>query len=206
MHRVLVILLVLSSLAVPLSAQSRVPSSGPTELRPGDTVKITVWQRPELSGDFDVALDGTIVHPLYREIRVTGIPVEQVEERVRSFLSRLEASPNFVVQPLISVTVLGAVSQPDVYHVPAGATIARAVAMAGGVVEEGDPEDVKLIRNGSETKIDLRSPAGAQVTLRSGDEIIVERGGGSFFREVFLPVVQVVGAAASIIRIAQGGN
>ena len=66
--------------------------------------QITVWQREELSGEFTVAPDGSLNHPLYREMRVTGMPVSQVEERVRSFLSAYEANPQLVVQPQYKVS------------------------------------------------------------------------------------------------------
>jgi hypothetical protein len=47
-------------LAVPPAA-----GQGTTEgtLRPGDVVRIDVWQKPELSGEFRVGIDGSLVHP-----------------------------------------------------------------------------------------------------------------------------------------------
>ena len=41
-------------------------------LKPGDMVRVTVWRKPELSGDFRVLADGSIAHPLYQAINVTG--------------------------------------------------------------------------------------------------------------------------------------
>ena len=41
-------------------------------LRPGDMLRITVWRHPEMSGDFAVAPDSTLVHPLYQAVRVAG--------------------------------------------------------------------------------------------------------------------------------------
>src|ERR1700736_1850648 len=49
-------------------------------LSPGDVVRIVVWRKPEFSGDFVVAPDSSITHPLYREVKVVGVPLHVVEE------------------------------------------------------------------------------------------------------------------------------
>ena len=41
-------------------------SSSSQNLNPGDQVRIVVWRKAEFSGDFAVAANGTIAHPLYR--------------------------------------------------------------------------------------------------------------------------------------------
>src|SRR5688572_27242384 len=84
-------------------------------LNAGDVLRITVWRKPELSGDFLIAADGTVSHPLYRDVRVTGIPMAAVESRLRDFLATLEAKPQFVVEPLLRVAVSGEVRQPNMY-------------------------------------------------------------------------------------------
>ena len=71
-----------------------------SSLNPGDVLRITVWRKPELSGEFIIATDGTVSHPLYRSVRVTGIPLPAVETRIREFLGMLEENPQFVVEPL----------------------------------------------------------------------------------------------------------
>src|SRR5688572_4485310 len=77
------------------SAGARVPRAG--ALNPGDVVRITVWRKPELSGEFVIAADGTVSHPLYRDVRVTGLPLDAVDARIREFLGKLEANPQFVI-------------------------------------------------------------------------------------------------------------
>src|SRR5688572_21855350 len=96
-------------------AQSLANDSG---LQPGDKVTVTVWMRPELSGDFTVAQDGSLNHPLYRQVRVMDVPSAQVEERLRNFLASYEANPQVVVQPYYKVAVAGSVMRPDIYDLP----------------------------------------------------------------------------------------
>src|SRR5690349_4287754 len=45
--------------------QSVEPRSDQVVLAPGDSVRVVVWRKPELSGDFIIAPDGSITHPLY---------------------------------------------------------------------------------------------------------------------------------------------
>jgi protein involved in polysaccharide export with SLBB domain len=74
--RALFSLLLLATLAavVPARAQENRPSSDQAVLSPGDSVRIVVWRKPEFSGDFVVAPNGTITHPLFRAVQVGGIP------------------------------------------------------------------------------------------------------------------------------------
>ncbi|HLE56049.1 MAG TPA: polysaccharide biosynthesis/export family protein, partial [Rhodothermia bacterium] len=71
-------------------------AGGPQALNPGDQIRIMVWRNPELSGDFTVAANGTVNHPLYREVQVTGISMSAVEDRLRTFLARYTTNPQFV--------------------------------------------------------------------------------------------------------------
>lgn len=70
-------------------------SSDSQGLAPGDQIRITVWRKPEMSCDCVVAGNGTIIHPLYREIQVIGVPLATVEDRIRLFLARYEQNPQF---------------------------------------------------------------------------------------------------------------
>lgn len=171
-------------------------------LQPGDLVQVTVWQRGELSGEFAVAPDGSLSHPLYRQVRVTGIPVGQVEERLRSFLSQYEANPQMVVQPLYQVAISGPVMRPDIYNLPPGTTVAQAVTRAGGVMETGKRDDVRLIRNGRETELDLTEAEAMRMPVQSGDQILVKTSSGrSGFASVVLPVIQMAASVANLVYI-----
>jgi polysaccharide export outer membrane protein len=171
-------------------------------LQPGDVVQVTVWERPELSGEFTVAPDGSLNHPLYRQVRVTGIPVGQVEERVRSFLSQYEANPQMVVQPLYQVAISGPVMRPDIYNLPPGTTIAQAVTQAGGITETGKRDDVMLIRDARETELDLTEAEAIQMPIQSGDQILVKtKGSAGAFVRVVVPLIHAVSVVANIVNI-----
>jgi polysaccharide export outer membrane protein len=189
-------LAVMISLPAALSAQVT-PSADPG-LQPGDLVEITVWQRAELSGQFTVALDGTLTHPLYRLVRVTGLPPTQIEDRLRSFLSQYEANPQVVVRPLYQVSVAGQVFRPNIYTVQPGTTVTQVVTMAGGVTEDADTDDAQLTRGTRVTEIDLRDVSTVQMPVQSGDQILVKAKGAGGFRERVLPYLQVAMTVAHL--------
>src|SRR5437868_4761287 len=110
-------------------------AAGAPVVKPGDILRITVWRQPEFSGDFSVAPDGTIVHPLYKEIAVGGLPLSTVQSRIDGFLRRFDVNPNFVVQDLMPVVVEGEVRTPGVYTVPAQTSVTILLAQAGGTTD-----------------------------------------------------------------------
>jgi protein involved in polysaccharide export with SLBB domain len=184
-------------------------SEVPQGLAPGDQIRITVWRKPEMSCDCTVAGNGTIIHPLYRDVQVIGVPLTTVEERLRTFLARYEQNPQFVIQPLVKIVVGGEVRTPNIYSVPPETTIAQAIAIAGGPNERGVLREVKIIRDRQEIKMDISRPdsdAGV-LQIRSGDQILIGRRGRSAL-EYISPVTSSIAAIAAIISIfvAAGGN
>ena len=182
------------------SAGARVPRAG--ALNPGDVVRITVWRKPELSGEFVITADGTVSHPLYRDVRVTGLPLDAVDARIREFLGKLEANPQFVIAPLLRVAVGGEVRLPNLYTLGPETSLAQAVAMAGGPTDRGRRDRVRLIRQDREMVVDLRraDALGAGMVVNSGDQIVVERR-RELYRDVLSPVVSVMGATAAIVSM-----
>lgn len=195
-----------------VSAQSPAPSPEQVSLAPGDSVRVVVWRKPEMSGDFIVAPDGSISHPLYRAVRVGGVPFTTAEANLRGFLSRFEQDPQFVVEPLVRVSVSGEVGRPQVFAVRPETSIREAVAQAGGPNQFANRDRVRVLRKDAggrqrELLVNLLDPEGTSATLRvhSGDQIVIDRR-KSFFREIFLPALSVIGSAASIYLVIDRAN
>jgi polysaccharide export outer membrane protein len=179
--------------------------AGPSQrltLSPGDVVRIEVWQQKAYSGEFPVADDGTIVHPLYRELRVAGRPLNEVEGLFRDFLSRFLSNPTFSIQPLLRVVVAGEVRQPNIYTVPPGTTVAQVIAMAGGPTDRGRLDDVRLIRNATSTKLDLTRPDAnaTHEVIHSGDEILMGRR-RNIMQDIVAPSSSILAALASVTSV-----
>ena len=191
-------------LSSPVAAQEVQQRGDQAVLSPGDSVRIVVWRRPEFSGDFVVAPDGTITHPIYRSVQVAGVPFATAEANLRTFLGRFDENPQFVMEPLIRVAVSGEVLRPQVFAIRPETTIGEVVARAGGVNREGARSRVRVLRldaNGQQQQLSLNiadpSSKASLIPIRSGDQIIVDRR-RSFFRDILLPTLSIVGSIASV--------
>ncbi|MEO8576476.1 MAG: SLBB domain-containing protein [Gemmatimonadales bacterium] len=171
-------------------------------LNPGDQVRIIVWRKPEFSGDFPVAANGTLIHPLYREVPVTGVPMSVVEDRLRTFLTRFETNPQFVIQPLVKIIIGGEVRSPNIYSVPPELTIAQAIAFAGGATERGNFSDVKVIRDRQTIKMDISRPdsEAGLLQIRSNDQILVGRKRQSAWQYI-APLTGTISVAIGLINL-----
>jgi protein involved in polysaccharide export with SLBB domain len=211
--RTLSLLVTTPLLAGWLYAQGAAPSSEQVTLAPGDSIRVVVWRKPEMSGDFIVGPDGTITHPLYQAVRVGGVPFATAQINLRNFLARFEQDPQFVAEPLVRVAISGEVGRPQIYALRPETSIAEAVAQAGGPKETGNSKNVRVLRKDSggrqrEFAVSLLDPEGAtaaSLRVHSGDQIIIDRK-HSFFREVFLPGLSVIGSAASIYLVIDRAN
>lgn len=168
-------------------------------ITPGDYVRVTVWRKPELSGEFLVAADSSVKHPLYQEVKVAGLPVGAAQEQLRTFLLRYEASPQISLDPLFQVTVGGEVRSPNLYRLSPETNLGQAVALAGGPTDRGRLDRVRLLRGGRTYPIDLMRAdgAGVQMPVQSGDRIFVERRRDQL-RDVIGPVASLSAAVVSI--------
>jgi protein involved in polysaccharide export with SLBB domain len=202
----LAVLSLIATLCTPSHTVAQMPdlsTSQPTvTLNGGDAIRINVWQRPELSGEFAIADNGSILHPVYRALNVGGVPLADVEGRVRGFLLQFDATPTFVIEPLLQVTLTGQVARPNVYTLPARTTIAQAIAFAGGPTDRGRLTSVQLVREKRTFSINLARPDDglAQMPIRSGDQIMIFPT-RSVWREVVTPSMSVIGAVAGVISV-----
>jgi polysaccharide export outer membrane protein len=197
--------LVFSGGALRAQSPAQPPASDAAQadaLQPGDQIRITVWRKAELSGDFLVAQDGTILHPLYRSVQVAGVPMPEVRSRVQAVLQQYENNAEFVVQPLYRVAVGGEVRLPSLYTVPGQTTVTQAVAMAGGVSPRGALSRVVLVRGRTSTTLDLTRPelGAGETTVRSGDQIVVPRT-RSIFRDYLAPAGSITAGVAALLRL-----
>jgi polysaccharide biosynthesis/export protein len=197
-------LLALAFLSAPAPAQESRASSEQSVLSPGDSVRIVVWRKPEFSGDFVVAPNNTITHPLFRSVQVGGVPYATAEANLRRFLARFEENPEFVMEPLIRVAISGEVDRPQVFALRPETTIAEAIARAGGATEVGARNRVRVLRlnpTGEQEQllVNLTDPTAGygRIPVRSGDQIIIDRR-KSFTRDILLPTLGVIGSIASL--------
>ncbi|MGH7721172.1 MAG: polysaccharide biosynthesis/export family protein [Gemmatimonadaceae bacterium] len=206
MTRPTLALFMLLACRAPSPAPAPSPDSAQTGsqavLQPGDIVRLTVWRRPEFSGEFEIASNGVIKHPLYQHVPVARMPLAEVNSRVRTYLLQFDANPEFIIEPLFRVAVGGEVQSPNLYRFPRETTIPQAIALAGGVTGSGRLDRVRLIREGQTQSLDLTHPdtKWAQVPIRSGDQILVTRR-RNYLLEYIGPIASLTGVIVSIVAL-----
>jgi polysaccharide export outer membrane protein len=199
------VLLASVSLTVPVLAQEKAArTSEQAVLLPGDSIRVVVWRKPEFSGDFEIAPDGSITHPLFRAVQVAKVPFATAEANLRRFLSGFEDNPQFVMEPLIRVAVSGEVTRPQVFAARPETSIGEALARAGGPNTNGARNRVRVLRlqpNGQQQTMTLdlqgASSNDGLLPIRSGDQIIVDKK-KSFARDILVPVLGIIGSVASV--------
>ncbi len=159
-------------------------------LGPGDVVRVSVFQNPDLTLESRVAESGAISYPLVGDVSVGGISVSDAEKKIAQLLK----DGGFVVQPQVTmqlvqirgnqVAVFGWVSKPGRYPLETAETkLSDVLAQAGGVVQGGSDEVVVSgARSGRAFRQAIDLPAvlthgstADNIVLRNGDVVYVAR-------------------------------
>lgn len=179
-------------------SSAQVDSAGARLVRPGDHIRITLLGDDKtLSGEFEVAPDSTLKHPLYNKVKVVGVPLPQLKERFAAFLRNFQREPQFELEPLYKVSVGGEVRTPNILFLSPETTVADAVSLAGGATDRADPNRVTLLREGREVPVNLKaSGSSGSMLVRSGDQINV-----AGKRNVSGTMLAILGAAVSVASL-----
>lgn len=196
MIRALLVLLSLAASSVSAAAQA----AAEPMLHPGDRVTLTVYRNQELSGTFPVAPDSSLLHPVFRHVKVAGVPVPVAEARLREAMRRFDAEPMFAFAPEYRVFVGGMVRDPNQFHLP-DMTVAQAISRAGGSTAPDRRFRLRFVRDGRQTVVSFTDPAVTEILLqpiRSGDQIVVEER-PSFTRSYLDPSLRILQAVGSVL-------
>ncbi len=111
-------------------------------LGPGDFVSIQVWHRPELSlENIVVSPDGFIAIPRIGSLNVMNHTPEEIQNLITTKLEALYIKPEVTVRVHEfhnnKAFILGRVSKPGVVNFPGKGTLLEALALAGGLPDQG---------------------------------------------------------------------
>lgn len=120
-----------------VSAQSAAPDTGAYSVGPGDVLRVSSFEHKDISGEFQVADDGTITYPLLGQVSVQGLTPTEIAAQLKSRLEKdFFVDVNLTVemedyrsQP---VTVLGQVGKPGTYFLRGRTTLTQLLAQIGG--------------------------------------------------------------------------
>ncbi len=144
------------------------------QLGPRDSISVTVFNHPDLSGEFVLDGDGRFSMPLIGVVDAAGkTPVELEEVLLNRF------SPDYLVNPRISIEVsnyrpyylIGEVQNTGSFPYVAGITYLTAIAMAGGYTYRAKKDVVYVIRANDPEQEEIKLDANEKV--QPGDIIRV---------------------------------
>jgi len=150
-----------------------------------DTLTVTVWKEPTLSGSLLVRPDGMISLPLIGDVQATGSTPNQLKDVIAEKLKKFVQAPSVsVVVSQIrskSVYLLGEVGKKGPIEMTAGMTLLEAIGSAGGLTEYANTKKIYILRDvaGSRQKIPVRYKDALKgdrtldLVLKPGDTIVV---------------------------------
>lgn len=150
-----------------------------------DSLQITVWKEPTLSGTIPVRPDGMISMVLLGDLPAAGKTPMQLSADIAERLKK------FIQDPIVTVVVLGINSQKifiigEVGHVgaialSAGMTPLQAIAAAGGLSPFANSKHIYILRGVGDKRVKipfnykkaLKGENKQDVSLEPGDTIVV---------------------------------
>jgi len=156
----------------------------------GDSVRITVFQYPDLTTETRISQRGTVIFPMVGEVKIDGLTPAAAGTKIARQLKQgkflLNPQVHLVMTELRSrqVSVLGQVNKPGRYALDeTSAKLTDVLALAGGVGPLGaDKVSVVLNRDGKAEKVEIDVAAmvrtgdlSKNIDIQHGDTVYVQR-------------------------------
>ena len=151
-------------------------------LQRGDQISMEVYQEGDMNTSALIGKSGTISFPLIGNVYMKDLTVPEAEQKLRELYQ-----DGYLIDPKVSIIITGyaskyfhvsgAVEHPGRYAYPEEGTIslAQAVAMGGGVDEDGNTKAISLFRHKQAGSSTHSMEAGGQVVIYPGDTLVVPR-------------------------------
>lgn len=158
-------------------------------LGPGDVLKVSVFEQPDLSLEVRVSDSGTITYPLIGSVRVGGGTPAEAERKIANLLE----AGGYLKNPHVSIivaqlqslqaSVLGQVGRPGRYPLDSARTLADVLALAGGIAPDG-ADIITIVQKTNDksvrTTIDIAEMMRSgnlesNIEIKGGDIVYVER-------------------------------
>jgi polysaccharide export outer membrane protein len=166
-----------------MGASAASVASADYRLGPGDSIKVQVYQNPDLSVEVRVSESGSVNYPLVGAVRLGGLSISEAEKAIAQALR----TANILKQPQVNivlqqvrgnvVSVLGEVQKPGRFALETtNVRVSDMLAAAGGITQNGD--DVLVVsgtRDGKPFRKTVDIPALFQNT-RGDNDIVLQPG------------------------------
>jgi polysaccharide export outer membrane protein len=189
-------------------------------LGPGDVLKITVYNNPDLTLETRVTENGAISFPLIGEVQLSGITAQAAESKIAELLE----NGRFIKKPQINIlvtqfqskmiSVLGSVYKPGRYPLDRATNLTDLLALVGGATPDGS-DLITITGKSGKKDYDLRSiidkgDGSQNISLVGGEIVYVHSRDISVMGQVNRPgkysVVGGVRTVADFLGVAGGIN
>ena len=171
------------------------------DIRPGDVITLAVSGYPDLTGEFTVTTERTIVPPGAGPIPMGNLLRSEVEDYLRQQMRRFVREPLVRADAMIRISLFGGVSRQGFFVVPASALLTDVIMEAGGGPANNQRLEKSEIKRGDRVIVDREQFTAAirggnsldQLNLQAGDEIRVGQK-----RSGRLPILAAISTAGSL--------
>lgn len=152
---------------------------------PEDTLQVTVWKEPTLSGTFPVRPDGMISLVLVGDLPAAGRTPMQLSDEITARLKKYLQDPSVTVLVMAvnsqRIYMMGEVGHVGPIALAAGMSPLQAIAAAGGLSPFANSKKIYILRGeaGKQQKIPfnyklaLKGDSTQDIKLQPGDTIVV---------------------------------
>ncbi len=160
------------------------PSQGKAQdytIGPGDVLDISVWKNPDLTKQLTVLPDGKIYFPLVKELYVSGVTVQELEDQIIKKLKKYVPEPDLSISVLqvnsMMIYVIGKVNHPGRFPINTSIDVLQALSIAGGLNPFAKEKEIKVFRKaGDQTTLFNFNYQEVSEGLNLKQNIMLERG------------------------------
>lgn len=139
-----------ASVEAPGPAAIAPPTPSDYVVGPEDVLGVLFWRDQEMSGDILVRPDGRITLPLIGEMQAAGVRPEVLRSQIQAAADKYLSDTNVtvIVRQINSrkVYITGEVTNPGSYPITGPRTVMQLIALAGGVTEYADSNNISIMR------------------------------------------------------------
>lgn len=180
------------------------------DFSPGDRIVLNVAAQETLTDTFTVRAGRRLELPQIGDVPLAGVLRAELTEHMTKHIERFVLSPQVRATALVRVAVMGEVSRPGFYAVPADMPLTDVIMTAGGPAPEADMKRT-IIRRGSTRlwdRADVQTALSTGMTLdqihaNAGDEIVVGKRRQRNFVGSLQTLSFVLGTALTIITVTR---
>jgi polysaccharide export outer membrane protein len=168
----------------------------------GDKLRLTVFNEPDLSGDFAIDGQGFVRLPLVGQVAAAGLTTFGLEERIGAAF----VGGGFLLNPRVSIEIvsyrpfyiIGEVAKPGEYAYVNAMTAPNAVALAGGFTDRAVTSTIWVRHQGETKEREVR--ADETTRIRPGDVVRVERTAYWSIMTLLAPLISPFATTAYILK------